>query len=127
MTIETIRSRLDQTTPRSAWDRGVRLYASDLLEDLETLHRDGYISSDELADRATVKEALLNGARSWKEFSWGGSSLICDSDIAFRLCTPSELKKTKNGQRRPNSREEWPDTQARALYQASRLILDTIR
>lgn len=30
----------------------------------------------------------------------------------------SELKKTRHGERRPNSREEWLDTQARALYQA---------
>lgn len=51
-------------------------------------------------------------------YNWGGSSLIYDADIAGRLCCPSELKKTRNGERRPNSREEWLDVQARALYQA---------
>lgn len=39
-----------------------------------------------------------------------------------RLCTPSELRRTHNGERRPNSREEWLDTQARALYQAARRV-----
>ena len=43
-------------------------------------------------------------------------------DIAERLCTPSELKKTRHGERRPNSREEWLDTQARALHQAARRV-----
>ena len=46
------------------------------------------------------------------------ASIIYDSDIAERLCTPSELKKTRNGERKPNSREEWLDVQARALRQA---------
>ena len=44
------------------------------------------------------------------------------SDIAKRLGT-SELKKSKNGENKPNSREEWLDTQARALTQAERLII----
>ena len=61
---------------------------------------------------------MLNGARDWNAYSWGGSALIYDGDIAERLCTPSELKRTRHGERRPNSREEWLDTQARALYQA---------
>lgn len=66
-----------------------------------------------------VKEWLKNGASDWDQYSWGGSSLIYNSDIAERLCCPSELKKTRNGERRPNSREEWLDTQARALRQAA--------
>ena len=55
---------------------------------------------------------LLAGA------AWGGCSLIYNGDIAERLCTPSELKKTRNGERRPNDREMWLDTQTRALRQA---------
>jgi hypothetical protein len=64
----------------------------------------------------------LNGAKDWSQYSWGGCSLIYDAAIARRLCTPSELKKTRNGERRPNSNEEWLDTQARALNQAFRNI-----
>jgi hypothetical protein len=56
---------------------------------------------------------------SWNDYSWCGSSLIYNGDIAARLCCPSELKKTREGERRPNANEQWLDTQARALYQAS--------
>lgn len=127
MTIEIIRTRIESTNPRSAWARGVQLYASDLLDDLEELISGGYFSEDDLADRFLVKKALLNGASNWKQYSWGGSSLIYDEDIALRLCTPSELKKTRNGQRRPNSREDWLDVQTRALFQAHLLILESTK
>lgn len=60
----------------------------------------------------------MNGADGWSDYSWGGSALIYNEDIALRLCTPSELKRTANGSKRPNAREEWLDVQARALYQA---------
>jgi hypothetical protein len=73
------------------------------------------------------RKALLNGADNWNESSWGGCYEIYNSDIAERLCTPSELKKTRQGERRPNSREEWLDVQARALHQAERLILRLAR
>ena len=70
---------------------------------------------------------MLNGAQDWEQYSWGGSALIYDGDIAERLCCPSELKKTRNGERRPNSREEWLDVQARALYQASSRVVNAYR
>lgn len=59
--------------------------------------------------------------------AWGGSALVYDGDIAAALCTPSELKRTRNGDRRPNSREEWLDVQARALRQAFRRMYAAIR
>lgn len=78
----------------------------------------GYYHIDDLESPSLIEKMALNGASNWDEYSWGGCSLIYDADIAERLCCPSELKKTRNGERRPNSREEWLDTQARALYQA---------
>ena len=110
MTIKELRKAIEDEKTRSAWDNGKKVYALELLEDFPE-DREFYASP---AD----KKALLNGADDWSQYSWGGSSLIYDCDIAERLCTPSELKKTRNGERRPNSREEWLDTQARALYQA---------
>ena len=116
MTIyENIRAALETRKDRSAWDRGVTRYAFDLVEELEELAQ--YEGRNPAAG-AECREWMLNGARDWNAYSWGGSSLIYDSDIAERLCTPSELKKTRHGERRPNSRGEWLDTQARALYQA---------
>ena len=110
---------INSTNPRSAWNRGVKAYALDLLENMPRNVEYGSIES--------LRADLLNGARDWNQYSWGGCSLIYNEDIAERLCTPSELKKTRNGQRKPNSREEWLDTQARALFQAQALICRTIR
>lgn len=113
-TVNDIISIIEATNPRSAWNRGVKAYALELLEDLPKNVEYGSVQS--------LEADLLNGARDWNQYSWGGCSLIYDEDIAKRVCTPSELKKTRNGERRPNSREEWLDTQARALSQAARHI-----
>lgn len=107
---------------RSAWDKGVREYASDLLDGLYEGILNGYINIDDLHSPAMLDKALLNGASDWDQYSWGGCSLIYDGDIAERLCTPSELKKTRNGERRPNRSEEWLDVQARALRKAAYAI-----
>ena len=112
MTRTELLNKLNERTDRSAWDKAVTLYAYELVEALEV---------EELPeDFAEFKNLMLNGASDWSQYSWGGSSLIYDYDIAERTCTPSELKKTKGGERRPNSREEWLDVQARALSQAFR-------
>lgn len=112
---------------RSAWDRGVKEYALELLESLNEAIDGGYFFADDLNAPKLVRKALLNGADNWSMYSWGGSALIYDGDIAERLCNPSELKKTRNGERRPNSREEWLDTQARALGQAAYKVREAIR
>lgn len=105
-----IKQIIESSKANSAWSRGVKQYALDMLDDLD--------------DNAPITEKeLLNGADSWSAYSYGGCSMIYDADIAERLCSPSELKKTRNGDRQPNSRETWLDCQARALYQASRIIL----
>lgn len=122
MTINEIRSAVEARTERSAWSKGVTAYAMELLDNLEEAIEGGYFAKEDIESRNLLDRALLNGASDWDQFSWGGCSLIYDGDIAARLCTPSELKKTKNGERRPNSREEWLDTQSRALYQASNRI-----
>lgn len=115
-TIKNIMKHINKNTGRSAWSKGVAEYAAEILEAID------YVDEDELTNERLIDRALLNGASDWNEYSWGGCSLIYDGDIAERLCNPTELKRTKNGERRPNSREEWLDTQARALFQASKLI-----
>jgi hypothetical protein len=118
-TIQEIRNIIETTKTRSAWDRGVNTYALELLEELEGA-ANYYGRYPESVKE--LREWMLNGARDWEQYSWGGSSLIYDGDIAERLCTPSELKKTRGGARRPNSREEWLDVQTRALFQASNRV-----
>lgn len=95
---------------RSAWDRGVVLYADELLDNIW--------DSDKITE-----EYLLNGAKDWQEYSEDGSSLIYDDEICQRLCAPWEIKRKRGGELPPNSRETWLDAQARALYQAAQLIL----
>lgn len=126
-TIKELRQAIENEPARSAWDRGRKLYALELLDDLAEAIEGGYFDTANIADRAALKEQLLNGAKDWSQYSWGGSAWIYDSDIAERLCSPSELKKTRNGERRPNSREEWLDVQARALSQAANMIMRLAR
>lgn len=118
---------LEQRRDRSAWDKGVTVYALELLEQLADAARGGYIDVANLMAPCMLRKALLNGADDWSTYSWGGCSLIYNSDIAERLCCPSDLKRTRNGARRPNSREEWLDTQARALYQAANRVYKALR
>ena len=99
---------------RSAWSRAVHAYASELVEGLEP--------SADLSNETMLRKALLNGASDWQQYSEGGCALIYNTDIAERLCSPSELKRCKGGERQPNSRENWIECQARALWQASALV-----
>ena len=120
---DAMREALEARKERSAWERGVQAYAVDLVDNLQD--RAAYEGRTPAPEE--VREWLLNGARNWSEYSWGGSALIYDGDIAANLCTPSELKRTRNGERRPNSREEWLDVQARALFQAANRVIKAYR
>lgn len=122
-TIDTIRNAIATRRTRSAWDKGVNQYALDLLADLadgEGLR--GLPAADTVGACAALSDRMLGGARDWDAYSYGGCALIYDGDIAARLCSPSELKRTRGGDRRPNRRENWLDVQARALHQAALLI-----
>ena len=108
----------DKENARSYWKRGVVAYALEMVEDCDF---------STVSDKDSLEKVLLNGARDWFEFSEGGCSLIYNCDIAKRLCTPSELKKKKDGGLRPNKHETWLDVQARALLQASCLVSSAYR
>ena len=115
MTKHSLASAL-QSIPagRSAWERGVHTYATELVESLD--------DSADLSNWNLLDKAILNGASDWQQYSEGGCALVYDADIAERVCSPSELKRCKGGERNPNARETWIDCQARALFQASRLV-----
>jgi hypothetical protein len=100
----------------SAWQRGVNLYALELVEQAETQ-----------LTLANLRETFLNGAQDWGQYSYGGCALIYDADIAERLCSPSELRRKKNGELQPSPRETWLDCQARALWQAEAMIKRALR
>ena len=109
--------RIEGTPARSAWAKGVKDYAVMILERLEV---------EDITQEDIKAGILLNGAGNWEQYSYGGCALIYDKGIAESLCTPSELRKVtrKDGtvRQNANSRENWLDVQARALFQANILI-----
>ena len=116
---DTIRAELNARHDRSAWNKAVTLYALDLLDDVQ----EGADNMERLPlDGAELERWALNGASCWEQYSNGGCSICYNADIAARVCTPSELKRTDGGTNAPNSRETWLDVQARALYQACNRI-----
>lgn len=106
---------------RSAWDKGVMGYAKELMTEYREAVEGGYATGMETGK--ALEKVLLNGAQTWEQASEGGGYEITDEAIARRLCTPSELKRTRNGERRPNSRETWLQVQGRALFQAANMII----
>jgi hypothetical protein len=106
-TKKQIAESIEAIKTRGAWQTAVKIYALELLEEMEGEY---------------TAPKLLNGAENWRHYSHGGSALIYDCDIAERLCSPSELKRKRGGKLAPNARESWLDCQARALSQAARLI-----
>ena len=114
MEIKELIYKLENQKVRSKWQKGVLIYSVKKKKKIQDDH-------NQINDNITFKDLevlLLNGAKNWKKYSWDGNALIYNEDIAKMLATPSELKKCNNGQKRPNHKEEWLDTQARALTQA---------
>lgn len=122
--VNEIRARLEAVKTRSCWDRGVKGFALNLLR--------SYIDICEYCDNngrpipELNEETLLNGADDWNAYCYGGGALLYDGDIAKNLCTPSELKRTDNGNKAPNDRDGWQDVQARAYFQAYRMLMSCI-
>jgi len=121
--------QINKEKPRSAWNQGVKLYA---MEILSKIREEGHecLTFDEngkLRLQSWTIYSLSKGFDHWVDMSKGCTFLVYDRDIAIRLCTGSELQKTKWGERNPSKRETWIECQGRALYQARNLICDKIK
>lgn len=127
MKIIDIQNKLKTFNPKSAWKKGVKTYALEIVEEYIS---GGAWNGVEITDvrqvldyTYTKDEKLLNIVRTMSE---GGSFLIYNEDIAERLCTRSELLHAthKDGSLREhaNARESWLDVQSRAVYQAACMI-----
>lgn len=114
---DKMRQSIESQPARSAWGRGVKTYALEMIDNLEE-----YNGGEVPSSTSEMMGWLLNGARDWKQASEGGSWLITNEEIAQRLCSPAELKKVAGGRRQPNKRETWIDVQARALFQAAQIV-----
>ena len=122
MTKQEILNNLEKLTPRSAWNQAVLSDAVDLVQNL---------NCSELPNSwEALRALLLNGARNWQEYSYGGCALVYDEDIARHYCTNAELRKVTRADGtisdRANAAETWLDVQARALSQAAILIREAV-
>ena len=122
MTKQEILNNLEKLTPRSAWNQAVLSDAVDLVQNLDC--------SEVPNSWAELRALLLNGARNWQEYSYGGCALVYDEDIARHYCTNAELRKVTRADGtisdRANAAETWLDVQARALSQAAILIREAV-
>jgi len=110
-----IYTAIESMSFRSKWDKGVKRYALELIENA--------VDNMDALTWDDIKEGKIwNGADGVKSFSYGGDRLIWDGDIANRLLTASELKKWNAGKW---NGPEMIVLQTRALVQAWRLIKRT--
>ena len=112
MTKNELLEKINESKAHSAWQNGVKTYATMMVDTFDTMPNDAI----------ELKAMCLNGANDFEQASYGGNFLIYDSDICETLCSPSEIKRTRHGERNPNSRETWLDVQARAVFQAYALL-----
>ena len=117
--VKELGNYIEQRKARSAWNKGVKEYAIDLLSNYSE-----YIHFENLE---LNRDTLLNGASDWSQYSQGGCALVYDEEIAKRLCNNTELKRTNHGEREPNKNETWLDLQARALNQASKILIGSAK
>ena len=119
--LSTLRGLVSSSSARSAWSRGVRAYALDLLDNIEEMSEYNINNYGEYL--AISEEVALNGAGCWSNYAAGGCGLVYTSAILERLCTASELRRLS-----PSCRSDIDaiDIEARALYQAWRLIAENL-
>lgn len=117
-TYSEIHNLLNQEKPRSAWARGVNNIAMKIVHEILEKYADEEPHFNRVDDFSKhFYNVLLRKA------VYGGCFYYCDYDIAENFCTSSELKRVKNGERNPNSRESWLDVMYRGTYQAIRHII----
>lgn len=119
--IDGARKELKARKDRSQWDRGVTLYALDIIdtiEEAEQWRHDNGRAPYVFITRMTFNEAALNNAGTWAHYSECGQPLYMNLDIIERLYPPSQrdrmYRKCERGEYSPIY------DQARALAQAER-------
>lgn len=117
-TVNELKKTIESINPTSAWHKGVKAYAIEMLDNLD--------GEKMFSGSPADKKLLLNGASNWQQYSESGCSLVYDGDIACRLCTPSQWKRSEKGTLAPNQYQTWIDIQTRALYQAYNLICKSV-
>lgn len=122
-TICEIWGALNAAPRRTAWERGVLQYASDLFG--------AYVDSRDITDLnvriGKISEAdLLRGAESWQQYGAMGRALIWDRDICLRLGTKYQIQKTERGQKQPSRGGTWKELQVKALGEAAQIVIAAV-
>lgn len=112
----TILQKIEATPAKSAWKKGVKAYAYDMLDAL-----------DEVPTLDKLEHALLNGADNWTHYAYAGCGTCYTADIIRNLFPPSTVEKYRHGNWCPRHVESWLDFEARARYQAYILIRRCMR
>jgi hypothetical protein len=120
VSVSEVRDYITSHQPKrvSAWGRGVLAEAMDMLDRAE--------GRGDTLPTTRVRQYLLDGAESASQYASGGCSLVCDSDIAERYCTPSELRRTRGGELWPSPSESWMDVEARGVESAMGVIAHAV-
>ena len=107
---------------RSAWNRAVKAYALELLDsvEVEEIENAPQYGNDRTGRTSGLRPVLINGARTWLEYSEGGCSLVYDDEIAERCCSPSQYQRSNEGRKVMLRGRSWLEVQAWALNQAAR-------
>lgn len=103
--------------PRSAWDKGVKQWALDLL--------DGMDNKAEFSSLTSLLLEALSGSLDWKQYCYDDKGIISDYSIVEAFCTPTEKQRyisRLGALRAPNADETWMDVQVKAATQAWDLI-----
>lgn len=123
--IQAVSNEVMSNKTRSAWSKGVKAYALDILANFEEWQK--FNESEGLECPELDERTALNGASNWSSWAYGGCGLVYDAYIAERLCTPSELRKLDGGAKVPAGAATWCDIEARAARQAWQMIAEAVR
>ena len=123
--IQAVANIIASTKTRSAWSKGVKAYALEMLERFEEWREWNDANGESVPELDEV--TALNGAHNWVMWAYGGCGLVYDHAIAERLCTRSELRKLNEGHRVPAGADTWCDIEARAARQAWRMSAEAVR
>ena len=83
--IQAVANEVEKAKTRSAWSRGVKAYALDLLANFYDWSEYNEREGEELPTLDEV--TALNGAKDWSAWAYGGCGLVYDAYICDRLCT----------------------------------------
>lgn len=98
----------------SIWDNGVKAYAIDILQNVRDAIK---YHGEEPESIEELEEVMLDGASSWREYSYAGNALVYNGEIKSRLFNGHD-------ELNPYPDDSLLDVQTYALEEASNMVKD---